>query len=270
ESIKEVEQLKKDLAITKIKVKDLIKKSDKLEVDVQKSRKQLSLVSSQFNRYSENDIRKVYEETHQLQTNLAVMRQEEKVKRERRDDLERRILRLGDTIENANNLGRKVAVVLNYLYDDFSHVNRLLKSAKEKQEFGLKIIEAQELERKRISREIHDGPAQMLANTLIRSELVDLSYRQGNKEEALTEIKQMRQNLRSSLKEVRRIIYDLRPMTLDDLGLFPTIRKHIAKESEYHHVAIDLKLLGEERRLDPNYEVAIFRLTQEALQNAIK
>src|SRR5699024_7368394 len=151
----------------------------------------------------------------------------------------------------------------------FSQVNEALKTAKEKQQFGLKIIEAQETERKRLSREIHDGPAQMLANILIRSEIVDLAFREGNVDHALREVKSIRENIRSSLHEVRRIIYDLRPMALDDLGLFPTIRKHVKTMSEYSGIPIELVLLGDEKRLDSNYEVAIFRLVQEALQNAI-
>src|SRR5699024_899420 len=85
-----------------------------------------------------------------------------------------------------------------------------------------------------------------------------------------SEVKNIRGNIRTSLQEVRRIIYDLRPMALDDLGLFPTIKKHIDKMSKYHQVEIELTLLGDERRLDSHYEVAIFRLVQEALQNAIK
>lgn len=270
ESIRELDYLKAELAKTKEKVKDYIKRGDQLEVEVQNSRKRLSLVSSKFDYYSENDIREVYEKTHELQTSLAVLRQEEKALRDQRDDMERRIVRIGNTINHANNLGQKVSVVLTYLYDDFSQVNELLKNAKEKQEFGLKIIEVQEMERKRLSREIHDGPAQMLANILIRSEIVDLAFREGDAEQALKEIKSIRGNIRTSLQEVRRIIYDLRPMALDDLGLFPTIRKHVATMSEYHNIMIDLKLLGDERRLDPAYEVAIFRLVQEALQNAIK
>src|SRR5699024_6466135 len=148
-----------------------------------------------------------------------------KVLRQKRDELERRIMRLSTTIEYANNLGRKVSVILTYLYDDFSQVQEALKTAKEKQQFGLKIIEAQEVERKRLSREIHDGPAQMLANILLRSEIVDLAFREGNVEDALKEVRSIRTNIRTSLQEVRRIIYDLRPMALDDLGLFPTIRK---------------------------------------------
>src|SRR5699024_11225021 len=98
-------------------------------------------------------------------------------------------------------------------------VNEMAQSAQEKQEFGLKIIEAQEVERKRLSREIHDGPAQRLANILIRSAVVDLAYSKGNTVQALQEMNNVRKNIRSSLKEVRRIIYNLRLMALDDLGI---------------------------------------------------
>lgn len=269
EAMEEHAHLLTELEKTKVLVKEYIAKGDQLEKEVKKSRQKLSLVSREFNRYSESDIRHVYEKTHSLQTKLAIMRREEKTLREKRDDLERRIMRLRRTIEHANNLGRKVSVVLTYLLDDFSQVNEALKTAKEKQQFGLKIIEAQETERKRLSREIHDGPAQMLANILIRSEIVDLAFREGNVDHALREVKSIRENIRSSLHEVRRIIYDLRPMALDDLGLFPTIRKHVKTMSEYSGIPIELVLLGDEKRLDSNYEVAIFRLVQEALQNAI-
>src|SRR5699024_4462733 len=109
-----------------------------------------------------------------------------------------------------------------------------------------------------------------LANILIRSEIVDLAFSKGNTAQALQEMKNVRKNIRSSLKEVRRIIYNLRPMALDDLGLFPTIRKHIEALSEFYDLDIRLKILGDERRLDSAYEVAAFRLIQEAIQNAIK
>lgn len=269
EAMDELRYLQQELEKTRQLVKEIINRGDKLEIEVRKSRQRLSMVSRDFNRFTEEDIREVYEKTHTLQTDLAILRQEEKLLRERRDDLERRIERLKKTIEHANNLGRKVSVVLTYLHDDFSNVNEILKTAKEKQEIGLKIIEAQEMERKRLSREIHDGPAQMLANILIRSEIVDLAFREGNVDQALEEVKDIRGNIRQSLQEVRRIIYDLRPMALDDLGLFPTIKKHIKTMSDYYQIPIDLALLGDERRLEPHYEVAVFRLVQEALQNAI-
>src|SRR5690625_5663209 len=136
-----------------------------------------------------------------------------------RDDIERLIISLDHMIKRAQWLVSKVAVVLNYLNDDFKYVNNMIEEAKEKQEFGLKIIEAQEEERKKISREIHDGPAQMLANILLRSELVDRALRDQGTDMALQEIKSVRKMIRTSLYEVRRIIYDIRPMELNDLCL---------------------------------------------------
>jgi len=270
ETREELAELEKELVETKFLVKEQIRKGDELERQVKIFRKKLATVSREFNRYSEGDIREVYEQTHALQTELILVQQEEIALRKKRNEIEQRIVRLRRTIEHATNLGRKVSVVLTYLHDDFSQVNEVIKSAQEKQQIGLKIIEAQEVERKRISRDIHDGPAQMLANILIRSEIIDLSFRDGDIDNALKEIKSIRENIRSSLKEVRRIIYDLRPMALDDLGLFPTVKKHVQTMSEYHNIDISLNLLGDEKRLEASYEIAIFRLVQEALQNAIK
>lgn len=267
---KEYAALEEELVQTKLLVNQYIAKSNELEKKVRASRRQLSEVSKRFDIHSEETIRRVYEKTHQLQTEYAIVQREEKALRQKRDDLERRLIQLSKTIERANNLGRKVSIISSFLQDDFHEVNELVKSAQEKQQIGLKIIEAQEKESKRISREIHDGPAQSLANILIRSEIVDLAFRDGDTEQALTEMKSIRESIRQALREVRRIIYDLRPMALDDLGLFPTIKKHISSISEYNNIDIDLALHGDERRLDPHYEVAVFRIIQEGLQNAIK
>lgn len=270
EARNEHDHLLTELKETKEKVIKYIEDGDLLEQQVKLSRKRLSEVSKYFDHYSEDQIREVYENTHAMQTRLVVIRQEEKVLRERRDDIERRILSLSQTIERAEGLAGKISVVLTYLNDDFKQVNAMIEEAKEKQEFGLKIIEAQEEERKRISREIHDGPAQSLANILLRSEIVDRAFREGGGEKASTEIKSVRKMIRSSLYEVRRIIYDLRPMALDDLGLVPTIKKYVATISEYNDTPIEFMSFGEDKRLPQEYEVALFRLVQESIQNAVK
>ena len=67
---------------------------------------------------------------------------------------------------------------MNYLTSDLKNVGLALEQAKMKQDFGIRIIAAQEEERKRLSREIHDGPAQMLANVLMRTDLIDRTYRE--------------------------------------------------------------------------------------------
>lgn len=271
EAQREYEQLKAELVEIKEKVIEFIEKGDKLEYDVKKSRKQLLVVSKNFDVYSEDDVRDVYEHTHQLQIELAMLRQKEKQLRERRDEIERRLQSLDYTLERASNLANKISVIHTYLQDDFQQVNEIIEDAKEKQKFGLKIIEAQEEERLRISREIHDGPAQMLANILLRSEIIERAYRRGKIEQSLNEIKSIRKMVRSSLREVRRIIYNLRPMALDDLGLIPTIQRYISTMQSYHETAeIKFVSLGIKRRLTKNYEIALFRLMQEALQNAVR
>lgn len=271
EAQREYEQLKAELVEIKEKVIEFIEKGDKLEYDVKKSRKQLLVVSKNFDVYSEDDVRDVYEHTHQLQIELAMLRQKEKQLRERRDEIERRLQSLDYTLERASNLANKISVIHTYLQDDFQQVNEIIEDAKEKQKFGLKIIEAQEEERLRISREIHDGPAQMLANILLRSEIIERAYRRGKIEQSLNEIKSIRKMVRLSLREVRRIIYNLRPMALDDLGLIPTIQRYISTMQSYHETAeIKFVSLGIKRRLTKNYEIALFRLMQEALQNAVR
>lgn len=270
ESRKEHDLLQEELQVTREKVAVHIDKGDKLEEKVKISRRRLSQVSKEFYKYSEDEIRDVYETTLNMQTELALLRQEEKALRERRDELERRLLTLKETVDRATGLASKVSVILTYLNDDFQHVNDLIKDARDKKAFSLKIIEAQEEERKRISRELHDGPAQMLANILLRSELVVRAFKDKSMEKAQDEINSVRRLIRSSLHEVRHIIYDLRPMALDDLGLMPTLKKYISTAVDYHQINIEFTAIGEERRLSQKYEIALFRLVQESLQNAIK
>src|SRR5690625_5122246 len=114
-ALTEHDYLEEELKETKILVSQFIKRNDELEKKVRLSKLRLSKVSSDFNRYSEEEIREVYETTHRLQTELIIVQQEEKALRQKRDDIERRLKSLAKAIEHAENLGRKVSVILNYL-----------------------------------------------------------------------------------------------------------------------------------------------------------
>lgn len=248
-----------------------IEEGDKLEIKARSARKRLSEVSMHFNNFSEIEVREAYERAHELQMELTINRQTEKQLRERRDDLERRLIGLAETIDRADHLISQISVVMNYLLSDLKQVGEVLEDAKLKQDFGLKIIEAQEEERKRLSREIHDGPAQMMANVMMRSDLIEKVYKEYGANDAFKEVKNLKKMVRSALYEVRRIIYDLRPMALDDLGLAPTLKKYLQTIEEYHSTTkITYRNIGEERRLPSKYEVALFRLVQESVQNALK
>lgn len=270
QSRQEFVSLTDELKDIKERVGTIIDDVDKLEVHTRFARKRLSEVSSHFNKYSEEEIRSAYEKAHDLQMQLTVVRQEEKQLRERRDELERRLVGLNETIERADHLVGQISVVLNYLNSDFKMVGEILEDAKQKQAFGLKIIEAQEEERRKLSREIHDGPAQMLANVMLRSQIIDKVYRE-SPEQGVKEIHDLRKMVRSALYEVRRIIYDLRPMALDDLGLVPTLKKYLSTIEEYNgDTTISFTFIGSEQRIPSKFEVALFRMVQEAVQNALK
>ncbi|WP_168412925.1 sensor histidine kinase [Bacillus salacetis] len=265
------ESITDELKVIRESVFKVIKEGDELEQKSRFSRRRLSEVSQHFQNFSEEQVREAYEKAHDLQMKLSLNRQTEARLRERRDDLERRIKNLQDTIDRAEQLNSQISVVLNYLSSDLKLMGAALEDAKERHDFGLQIIEAQEEERKKLSREIHDGPAQMLANVLLRSDLIDRVYRENGAIAALGEIKDLKKMVRSALYEVRRIIYDLRPMALDDLGLVPTLTKYLSTIEEYHRSTnIRFVNVGQEKRLPSKYEVALFRLIQESVQNALK
>ena len=271
QSRKSFEDMQKELQTIRGQIKIVIREGDCLDLKVKQAKKKLVIVSKDFNRYSEQQVKEAYETANQLQIEQSLNRAEEKRLRDKRDDLERRLKILYDTIERADQIVNQVNVVISYFSTDLKSITLVLEEAKMKQDLGIKIITAQEEERKRLSREIHDGPAQMMANVLMRTDLIERIYREKGIEQALAELSDLKLTVRNALSEVRRIIYDLRPMALDDLGIIPTLKKYTSTRMEYHR-GIDIKFrsIESEVPLPKDYEVAIFRLVQECINNALK
>lgn len=271
QSRRNYEELQIELELIKRDIVLIIDENDTLEKKTQLAKQRLVTVSKEFDRFSEEQVREAYEKANELQIKLSLTRAEEKRLREKRDDLERRLKTLYDTIERAEHIVNQVNVVLNYLTSDLKNVGAALEQAKLKENFSLNIISAQEKERKRLSREIHDGPAQMMANVLMRSDLIERTYREKGIDAAIKEIADLKKTVRNALSEVRRIIYDLRPMALDDLGIVPTLKKYLSTIMEYNSgVDIHFQSYNKECRLPSEYEVSIFRLIQESVNNALK
>ena len=272
QSRRSFEQMQNELEIVRQEISFIIDEADHLEAKAQISKQRLVQVSKAFDNYSEEQVRVAYELANELQVQLMLTREKEKQLRDKRDDLERRMKELYDTIERADHIVNQVNVVINYLTsDDLKNVSLALEQAKIKQEFGIRIIAAQEEERKRLSREIHDGPAQMMANVLMRSGLIERTYREKGFEAAVKELADLKVTVRNALSEVRRIIYDLRPMALDDLGIIPTLKKYLSTIMEYNPgVIIHFRTIGQEVKISSEHEVAIFRLVQECVTNSLK
>ncbi|GAX88862.1 sensor histidine kinase [Effusibacillus lacus] len=268
-SRKEYQTLERDVAGVQAQVYETAKEVDRLQTELLKSRHRLALVSRSFGMYTEVQMKEAYEEAQQLQTALLVVREREKQLRLRRDDLSQRLVKLGELVTKAESLVTQLSVALNYLSGEHQDIDAILESVEEKQYLGIRVIQAQEEERRRLAREIHDGPAQMMANVVLRSEIVE-KVLDRDVDRVRVELRELKQMVRDSLSEVRQIIFDLRPMELDDLGLAPTLRRYLAKFQEKHGIQTDFILLGKEKRLQGPLEVAVFRSVQEALSNIRK
>lgn len=133
---------------------------------------------------------------------------------------------------------------------------------------GAQIIRSQEEERRRLARDIHDGPAQAVANIVFRAEVCERLI-DNDPERAKTELKALREHIRSTLTEIRKIIL-ICPMALDDLGFAPTIRGILDVFREQHGLFTEIAVTGKERRLEPHVEICMFRVVQEALSNVLK
>lgn len=131
------------------------------------------------------------------------------------------------------------------------------------------VINAQEAERQRLSHQMHDGPAQAMSNFIVQSEIANRLLEIDPKR-AKEELDQLKNSAMNTFKEVRTFIFELRPMMLDDLGLFPTVRRYIDNFKEQTGAEINLTLKGSERRLEPYLEVMIFRALQELVGNAFR
>jgi PAS domain S-box-containing protein len=131
------------------------------------------------------------------------------------------------------------------------------------------ITRAQEEERKRIARELHDDTAQAL---FAISRQMDNFIRDnvGLSQQQRTVLQDIRQRIGVSLQGIRRFSTDLRPSIIDDLGLLPAVQWLVKQKSEDSGIEIELKIVGKEQRLLPEMELILFRVVQEALTNAGK
>lgn len=266
----ERESLNKELQSVMSDVSGTIDQVDKLEVSYKRARIRLTEVSRDFQKFTETDIRISYEAATSMQLQLTLAREREIYLKQKRDELQKRIKNVDKQVERAETLVSQMNVVLEYLTGDLNQVTRILESAKNRQLLGLKIILAQEDERKRIAREIHDGLAQTMANVVLRTEITERMLNRQEIDSVKEELRDLKGQLRSGLEEVRKIIFNLRPMALDDLGLVPTLRKFIQDFEDKTRIRTKFELYGRECRLPSGMEVAIYRLVQEAFSNVFK
>jgi two-component system, NarL family, sensor histidine kinase DegS len=136
-----------------------------------------------------------------------------------------------------------------------------------------RVIQAQEDVRQRVAQRLHDGSAQALANVVLTAEICEKlvqSDRLPDRQRAQAELGNLRGQVNAALQDTRKFIFELRPMTLDDLGLVPTLRRYCTDVGAKYQVQIQLVAPQGEQRLPKDWEVSLFRVAQEAVANAVQ
>jgi two-component system, NarL family, sensor histidine kinase DegS len=131
------------------------------------------------------------------------------------------------------------------------------------------LVLAHEVERQRLSRQMHDGPAQTLSNFIVQAEIVSKLY-DIDPLKAKDEIAKLKTASINTFHKIRTYIAELRPMSLDELGMVPALRKFLNMLKEQSRVEATLTISGNERKLDEFLEVFVFRSVQEIISDTIQ
>ncbi|MEJ8552915.1 sensor histidine kinase [Tepidibacter sp. Z1-5] len=265
----ECEKMRIDLENFRIRVKFLIDEVEYLEKEEKKSKQRLASISQNFHNQTEEKIRQAYEDAKSIQVKLTLKREEEKNIIKSRNNLEIRLKKMNDILKKGEIYMSKMKSVVDFLMGDLENVSQKMTSLESKAQIGMKIIKSQEEERRRIVRDIHDGPAQSMASLVIKSEIIN---RLLDKDIELSreELKNTKKILRTTLRDLRRIMYDLSPTSLDDLGLIPTIQRAISDIEYENDINIDLIVINDTKIMHPLVRITTFRVIQESLNNVCK
>jgi len=265
----ECRKLEEELKQLKEQLKEVIETVEVIEEELKESKRRLFLVNKYYGKHTQEELKNAYEKADNLRVELAVKREQEQHLIKRRNDLEVRLKETYGTVRKAENLLHNVGTALGYLTGDLQEVSLQLENLQQRQQMEIRIIRVQEEERQRVARDIHDGPAQSMSNVVLKAELcerlIDVDI-----DKAKVELQNLKRVVRECLQDVRRIIYDLRPMSLDDLGLVPTLQRYVLTFQEETGVEVSFRTRGVYDDIRPAISLTVFRVVQEALNNIKK
>ena len=242
ETEREIKEIKLMLEQSKVEVDKLTQRNATITSHLQQ-------VQSQIEAVPPPDIRSAYDAALDAQQRLVVMRGQLEKLNSDKSHLERQLkllvkaqqaVKVGEGGEGATASGPTTSIEA--------------------------LIQAQESERQRLSRQMHDGPAQALSNFILQTEIA-LRLFEMDPEQAREELNNLKGAASSTFQKVRDFIFDLRPMMLDDLGLVPTVKRYADNHAEKSGLEISVTVTGSERRLQPPLEVIVFRAIQDLLTN---
>jgi signal transduction histidine kinase len=130
-----------------------------------------------------------------------------------------------------------------------------------------RVVAGQEVERRRLARELHDETGQALTSILLGLRAVDDA---GNRDDVASAVADLRELVVATLQDVRRLAVQLRPKALDDFGLMPALERLAQTFSESSGISVELEATVGDTRLPTEVETTVYRIVQEALTNVVK
>jgi len=172
-------------------------------------------------------------------------------------------------LKRANSLSKRLKNVQDYLMDETEQESIRGESTTL---LSLKIIESKEEERKRISRELHDGPAQILANIILNLDILERELREKAQIEYQDEVERIKDLSKVALKEIRQIIFELRPFPLNEEPFIQGLKNYLDIQKRFvPNVNILYEFYNSEHiRLPKDDGMNLFRVIQESIHNALK
>jgi two-component system sensor histidine kinase DegS len=209
-------------------------------------------------KYSKAEIKNFYAAAQEVQMRLQMMRAQVEQLQLRQGSMRTQQNQLSEIVEMMNELlGAATGGGMNGSAPDGADGSTNIVE---------NIIQTHEKELLRISLQIHDGPVQVLSNLVLRAEICQ-RLMDRDTDQVRSELASLKTAINNALQQGRKLIFDLRPMTLDDLGLVPTLRRLAGQFGEKNNLEVEIIVQNLETRLPSHYEVAIFRFVQEALNN---
>lgn len=266
----QVELFYLQLEQTQEKIKKTIDEVDFLEKKDKLMRKKLVDVSRHFEKYKENDMRTIYEEASEVRVNYKMKEKEEQDLRKKRNELENSLKKAQEVLQSAKNIIHQITVAINFLSGHIEEeAEKTEESANESVYLGIRILEAVEFEKRKISRDIHDGPAQLLANVYLNADALKFTI-QEDIQEGIKDLDRLKEHIRLALQETRQIMYDLKPGLLEDKDLNEALKALVDRFCLQNKCKGVFHTDGIEEAVDETVQIAVFRVVQEALNNVSK
>lgn len=256
--------LEKELTEIKKELSTVINSVDKITKINNQRKKKLIEINKQFD---EKGMLEAYKQASEAQSELQLLQAKEIQLNSRRNEIERALRSMKTMIEKAENLLTQMNMAVTLLQGGLAQSRSTAQEEKENNAFLL--VKSQEEERTRLAREIHDGPAQSFTHIVLRLEIMERLLN-SDTETVRLEIASLKKQVRLNLQEIRRIVFNLRPIDLDEAGIGATLSKYIEKFQHNYGIHCVHEIRGKEQNIDKMLEITLFRLIQEGMTNVAK